>query len=352
MTAEQKLKKVDAKLRLQIRLTTDTNRRMADDWRREQQRRQGRGVCTWCGAESCGHLWSRPGDDVPGGQRCCERCSHEPVEGWQHTHTAWDGAVPYPVCAIVMREGDVVYMRRDGVVQFLEMRAPAPGAGIGGAQLDEVPTVAFLGQDGGVGLYVAGEGAPEDVNLWEKKRDLDVVWLPIRVQAAVARDESRRQRLEVEIAEAAAKWEREENERREEEARRRAADIERRQLKHETVTVMRELAAKGAASDPDDDEMDMDGDDREEPETEAPEAPEAAPEPALKLTRAELKQPAPVKKGPGRPKRSKRQRDARKRQKKAWAVQEARQRLEVKRLERLGRSQTPNGGSTRDNEGD
>lgn len=336
--SEQKLKKVDAALRYQIRLTTDTNRRMADDWRREQQRRQGRGVCTWCGAESCGHLWSRPGDDIPGGERCCDRCSHEPVEGWQHTHTAWDGAVPYPVCGVVMREGDVIYMRRDGVVQFIEMRAPAPGAGIGGEQLEDVPTVAFLGQDGGVGLYVAGDGAPEDVNLWEKKRDLDVLWLPIRVQAAVARDEARRQKLEVEIAEAAAKWEREENERRAEDARRLAAKIDKRQLQHETVTVMRELAAEGGAED----EVGMPDDGSEETASVAA-SPllEASTEPLAKLTRGELKLPAPVKKGPGRPKRSKRQRDARKRQKRAWAVQEARQRLEVKRLERLGRSNAP-----------
>ena len=52
-----------------------------------------------------------------------------------------------------------------------------------------------------------------------------------------------------------------------------------------------------------------------------------------------LKAPAPVKKGPGRPKRSLRQRTARKRQKMAWARQEAKNRLEVKRLARLARTQ-------------
>ncbi len=266
---EQKLTKVDAHLRNVIRLTTDSNRRMAENHQREQKRRRGRGACTWCGAQSCGHLWSRPGDTSPGGERCCDRCSHEAVEGWQHTHTAWDGAVAYPVCGVVMREGDVVYMRRDGVVEFLEMRAPAPGAGIGGAQLEEVPTVAFLGADGGVALYVAGEGDSEHVNLWEKKRDLDIVWLPIRMQASVSRDEQRKEKLAVEIAEAAAKWEREENERRQEEAEKRAADIEKRQLKHETVTVLREQQAVGGtedeAEDDDEEEVEMpdDGSDRQ-----------------------------------------------------------------------------------------
>lgn len=331
---EQKLTKVDARLRNIIKLTTDSNRRMAVNYEREQKRRAGRGSCTWCGAPPCGHLWARPGDDEPAGERCCERCSHEPVEGWQHTHTAWDGAVAYPVCGIVMREGDVVYMRRDGVVEFIEMRAPVAGAGIGGAQHEDVPTVAMLGQDGGVALFVAGEGDPDHVNLWEKKRELDIVWLPIRVQASVARDEQRKQKLAVEIAAAAAAWEKQENERREADAKKLAASIEKRALAHETVTVLRELQAEGGG--------DEDEDDDDEVEAEAPAevTPEKAAEKPVRLTAAQLKQPVPVKKiGSGRPKRSKRQRDARKRQKRAWAQAEARQRLEVKRLERLGRAQ-------------
>ena len=352
---EQKLKKVDDKLRRQIQMTTQTNRRMAEDFQREQQRLRGRAVCTWCHAESCGYLWSRPGDDIPAGQRCCDRCSHDPVDGWQHTHTAWDGAATYPVCGIVMREGDVVYMRRDGVVQFLEMRAPAPGAGVGGEQLEEVPTVAFLGADGGSALYVAGEGAPEDVNLWAKKRELDVVWLSIRAQATVARDDARRQKIELETAEANAAWEKSENERRAEDERRRAASIEKKQLQHETVTVLRELEGSEPAEPDDEDdeaegeteEMDMAYEETDGSETAAELLAAAEPGPAVKLTRAQLKEPAPVTKiGSGRPKRSKRQRDARKRQKNAWARQEARQRLEVKRLERLGRSNEP----TRDKE--
>lgn len=209
--------------------------------------------------------------------------------------------------------------------------------------MEEVPTVAFLGADGGVALYVAGEGDTDHVNLWEKKQDLDVVWLPIRVQASVARDEQRKAKLGAEIAAAAALWEEQENVRREEEAKKRAASIEKRAIAHETVTVLRELEASGAPE-PDDDGEDEDVEDSEleEAETDAAAASKAADEPAVRLTRAQLKAPVPVKKkGSGRPKRSKRQRDARKRQKKAWAVAEARQRLEVKRFERLGRSQPP-----------
>lgn len=335
--SEQKLKKVDGALRKQIQLTTSTNRRMAQDYQREQERRRGRGVCSWCGAESCGHLWTRPRDTTPGGERCCDRCSHEPVEGWQHTHTAWDGLVKYPVCAVTMREGDVVYLRRDGIAQFIEMRAPAPGSALGGAELMDVPTVAFLGRDGGVALYVVTEdgpeGGPEHVNLWEKKRELDVVWLPIRVQSAVAHDQRRRDLLAAELQAAAEEYERKENERREREKAELATSIEKRQLKHETVTVLRELG--GSEPDEDDIEMPEDGGDGSE------EVPAQVTEPMAKLSRSELKKPAPVKAGPGRPKRSKRQRDARARQKRAWAVQEARQRLEVKRLERLGRSSDP-----------
>lgn len=335
---EQKLKHVGPTERKVIALTTSSNRRAAANYQREMLRRKGRGACTWCGAQSCGHLWSKPGEEQPRGERCCDRCSHEPVKGWQHTHTAWDGNVPYPVCALVMREGDVAYMRRDGVVEFLEMRAPTPGAGIGGTQLDGVPTVSMLGQDAGIALYLAGEGDPEDVNLWANKRDLDVMWLPIRVQAAVARDEIRKRDIGEAVQRAADEWEAKEAARRAEEAAKLATSIEKRQLAHETVTVLREL--EGQEPEVVDDEGDEDEARAAGSEPEAP-AVEPSTEPVAKLSRAELKKPVPVKKVKGRPKRSKRQREARKRQKLAWARQEARQRLEVKRFERVGRAAGP-----------
>jgi len=330
---EQQLKKMTPHDRLVARLTGDTNRRHADNYQREQQRKKGKNVCTWCGAEPCGHLWTRPGDrDIPGGERCCDRCSHLPVEGWQHTHTAWNGATSYPVCAVRMQEGDVLYMRRDGVVMWLEMQVPAPPD----SPTPRVPTVAFLGEDGGTALYTAGEGAAEDTNLWEKKRELDVIWLPVRMSAALAADEDRKRALSERLAFEAAEWERKENERREADQAKLAAQIEQRQLKHETRIVLDELEASGQLTEDADEDEDEDMDEEEDLDETAA----VAAEPAPRLTLAELKKPKPVNtKVKGRPKRSKRQRVARKRQKMAWARQEAAQRLEVKRFERTARAQ-------------
>lgn len=331
---EQKLTKVDGALRTTLRLTTDTNRRMADNYRRELQRRQGPNVCTWCGAEPCGHLWTRPGDEEgPLGQRCCDRCSHEPVEGWRHTHTAWAGAAHYPVCAIRMQEGDVAYMRRDGVVLWLEMQRPLPEGGT-------APTVAFLGDDGGTALYTAGEGAAEHVNLWSERRELDVVWLSARMAAAVAADEARKLELEAHLRQRDAEWQAKEDARRAAEKAKVVASIDKRQLAHETRIVMEELGGEGDAEELDD----AQGVD-EDASVEAPApASDLAAEPTReRLTRDELKRPAPVKKGPGRPKRSKRQLEARRRQKRAWARQEAAARLKVKRIERTAREAEESG---------
>lgn len=331
------LKKLNYAQRLALKLTADSNRRAHENYQRELKRRQGPNVCTWCGAEPCGHLWTRPGDrEIPGGERCCDRCSHEPVEGWQHTHTAWQGAAGYPVCAIRMREGDVVYMRRDGAIQFLEMQVPAPP----GEATPTLPTVAFLGADGGTALYTAGEGAAEHTNLWEKRRELDIIWLPIRMSAALAADEDRKRMLAERLALEAAEWERKENERRAAAQAKLDASIEKRSLKHETRLVMDEMEARGELLDePEEDEEEQDDGTLDE---DGGETAKAAPEPE-RLTLAELKKPRPVKKGPGRPKRSKRQRVARKRQKIAWARQEAAQRLEVKRFERQARNRSESG---------
>lgn len=337
MSHEQKLKKLSESDRKYVALTTDTNRRHALNHYREMQRRKGKNVCTWCGAEPCGHLWTRPGDrDIPGGERCCDRCSHLPVEGWQHTHTAWNGAASYPVCAVRMREGDVMYMRRDGVVMIVEMAVPAPP----GSPTPTLPSVAFLGEDGGTALYTAGEGAAEHTNLWEKKAELDIVWLPIRMSAALAVDAERKQALADQLQRQADEWQRQEDIRKAEEKARLEASIERKSLEHETRIVMDEMAERGELADLDEDE-DADDDAEEPDEAEgapAVEASQVAKEPERRLTLAELKKPRPVKKAKGRPKRSKRQRVARKRQKVAWARQEAAQRLEVKRLERQARN--------------
>lgn len=330
---EQKLKKLNETDRKYVSLATDSNRRSALNYQRELQRKQGKNVCTWCGAEPCGHLWTRPGDrDIPGGERCCDRCSHLPVEGWQHTHTAWNGAAGYPVCAIRMREGDAVYMRRDGVIMILEMAVPAPP----GSPTPTLPSVAFLGEDGGSALYTAGEGAAEHTNLWEKKAELDIVWLPIRMSSALAADEARKQAIAAQLQREADEWQRKEDARRAEEKSHLEASIEKRAVAHETRIVMDEMAERGELEDPEDDGVDDEDEDAED-ESDA-ETVSKAPEPGPKLSLADLKKPRPVKKVPGRPKRSKRQRGARKRQKVAWARQEAAQRLEVKRLERQARN--------------
>lgn len=385
----QKLIKVDAKVRTALLMTTNTNRRVAENWEREQRRRKGPAACTWCGKEPCGVLWTRPGDPEPGGERCCQNCSHEPVEGWQHTHTAWANGQSFPVCALMMREGEVVYLRRDGVVQFLELRAPKAGAELGADEETDVPTIAFLGSDvDNMNLFVAGEGGDRGVNLWANRRDLDPVWLPIRMQSAVARDEERRRRRASERKAREDAHDRKVDALIAEEEAKRKASIEKRQLAHETRIVMDELVLGG------------DGDVDEEASAEAP-APAEAPaegqrlvrhiraegperqtlcgrdardvrtfegmepaaaaeepdcckhcgrcarpelysppeEPSRRLTAEELKRPAAPTATGGRLKRSARQRRARERQQRAWARQEARNRLEVKRLQRQARAQ-------------
>jgi hypothetical protein len=328
---EQKLKKVTEADRKAIALATSTNRRATENFRREQTRRAGPAVCRWCGAEPCGALWTRPGDIEPGGERCCQHCDHEPVEGWQHTHTAWTGLQNYPVCAVPMREGDVIYLRRDGVVQFVEMHAPVRDSELGGDEEPEIPTIAFLGRDvSGLALYLNGEGGPTGIDQWSRRRDLDIAWLPIRMQAAVARDLARREKIKTEDELAAEAHARKVDAEMEAERLKREAFNARKDLQHETRIVMSELG-----DDDEEEAMEMPDDGSESEVLLDEPAPALGPEPARPIN---LKAPVPVKKGPGRPKRSARQRDARKRQKRAWVRQEAQSRIEVKRLERLARA--------------
>lgn len=324
--AEQKIVKVDARLRHIINLTTSTNRRMAANWQREQKRKLGKVACTWCGKEPCGDLWTRPGraafGEAPGGERCCDRCSHAPVEGWQHTHTAWDGGQYEPVCAIPMKEGDVVYMRRDGVVHFIELgEKPEPG------QLEQARkvTVALLGADGGAALFASDDHAQEPVNFWQFASELPVDWLIARMAESVSRNMDRKRSIAAELAAIVADNIAKEEARQEEDKLRLAKSIERRQLEHEKKLVEDDIAKTGEPelADIDESDSDLEGD--------GPEAPE--PEP-----RVNLKDPVPVKKVKGRPKRSFRQRRTRERQRAAWVTSEARSRMEVKRLERLARS--------------
>ncbi len=335
--AEQKLVKVDARLRKTIELTTSTNKRMANNWQAEQKRKEGKAACTWCGAEPCGHLWTRPGGasmgQPPGGGRCCEKCSHDAVEGWQHTHTAWDRGQYQPVCAIPMQEGDVVYMRRDGVVHFIEFgEAPEPGK----PEHARSMAVACLGNDGGAALHAADDHAEEPVNFWQFARELAVDWLPARMAASVSRNVQRYQAIAAELAEIVASNAQKLAEHVAEDKARMLVNIERRQIEHEKRLLEDEIAAQGKPAELAELDAEMDETDSDLSDEDAAVV-DATPGPAEPV-KVNLKDPVPVKKGPGRPKRSWRQRRARERQRAAWVTAEARSRLEVKRLERLGRA--------------
>jgi len=388
----QKLKKVGPRERVAIALSTSTNRRAFENYQRELRRKKGPAACLWCGQEPCGVLWTRPGDTEPGGDRCCNQCSHEPVEGWQHTHTAWAGGQSFSVCALRMREGEVVYLRRDGVVQFVEMRAPKAASALGDDEETDVPVVAFLGKEpDGASLHLAGDGGNATTSLWNNRRELDPVWLPLRMQAAVSRDEERKALRHAERLAKEAEHDARINALIAEEEAARQASIAKRALQHETRVVMdeievdeldtaeealplpaasvepeapegerervvRHIRAEGAA-----DGRTLCGREAREVATFEGVQPAAAAEssdccrhcgrcarpelytppeePPRRLTPDELKRPARPKATGGRLQRSARQRRSRERQKRAWARQEAKNRLEVKRLERLARAQ-------------
>ena len=346
---EQKLVKVGPRERNKIALAVSTNKRAQLDWERKMEREKGPAACRYCGAEPCGVLWTRPGDPEPGGERCCNHCTHEPVEGWIHTHTAWAGKQHFPVCALRMKEGEVVYLRRDGTVQFLEMHTPRPGSSIDGEHDDKTASVAFLGRDlsegleAGGALYSAGEGGPDHINLWERGARLDPAWLAIRMQAALAKDEARKEELRRKREEEDLMLERRHQELLAEQEAKRQASIEKKALQHEVVTVLREKASLEDAVE------NAPGDELEVPAAAAPPASppvEGEPKPRPKrvvkppvdprtLSPEQLKLPAPPIPTGGRLKRSKRQRRALERQKRMEAVREAKARLEVKRLQKL-----------------
>ena len=140
---------------------------------------------------------------------------------------------------------------------------------------------------------------------------------------------------------AAEEYERKEAARIEAERVKREASIEKRQIQHETKTVLGELAESA------EDELDLGFDEGIDVEQldllTAPSAAGDLPKPAV-TTRPPDAKPAlsnaavAVKKVAGRLKRSARQRAARQRQKRAWAVQEAK---------KPARSQAPRASRTR-----
>lgn len=234
----QKLVKVGAKERFAYQLARQANQYRRSFYRQEQLRRQGPGACVHCGSDSCGMLWSQPGSPVPGGDRCCERCTHQPAPGWVHTHTAWVGELAYPVCAVKVKPGDVLYLRRDGVVEFVEMAALEPVEGE-----RPKPSVAFHGKPQRyLGLTLAGEGGPGATDLWMGLQPLDEHWMAIRSAEARGLDDARKVAVELEVEQREAELDRLEAEQQERDRQRRQADNEARQLRHETVTVLREMA--------------------------------------------------------------------------------------------------------------
>jgi hypothetical protein len=339
----QELVKVERRDRKTIEAAVSTNRRANANWEFIQGIRKGPGSCVYCGAEPCGRLWKRPGDAEPGGERCCDKCTHQPLDGWLHTHTVFKDGKRFPVCALRMREGETVFLRRDGVVHFLELHAPPEE--FGGEPNEKVPHPVFLGEPAQCQLFFADEGGPEAPNLWLRRARVDDLWLAIRVQAALAHDEERRVQIRKHMAEVDAMLDRRYAEVLAEQEKKRNADIERKALKHETVTVLRELAELEAAVE-------------NEPSAEvaatatepttvfepvpALSTPAEKPDPAAKWREAQklvagedLKRPRAPKPTGGRLKRSKRQNAALERKKRVVAMREAKARLEVKRLQRL-----------------
>lgn len=293
--AEHGLVLVGEKERFDLEQARRGNQYRRRQWEQDQLRRQGPGACVHCGAESCGHLWTRPGADAPKGERCCNQCSHEPAPGWLHTHTVWVGQLAYPVCAVTMRPGDVMYLRRDGVIEVVEMATPAEKEGE-----RPKPTVAFHGRAvRGMELTLAGEGGPAAVNLWAGRRELDEQWIAVRSAEARGLDDSRKAVVGLEVAEREAELDRLEAEQNERDRLRREADQAARALQHETVSVLREMVQVDETL--------------------------AAEEPSSEATLPKVKKSMLTKM-------------AGYRQKRAQAVREARQRLERKRAERLARA--------------
>lgn len=389
----QRLLKLGPRERKTLEWATSTNRRAAHNYKLQLQREKGPTACAYCGAEPCGWGWTQPGSPEPAGERCCSRCTHEPVEGWMHTHTAWKGGHHFPVCALRMREGEVVYMRRDGVVLLLELHAPQPGSDIDGAVDSERPMPVFLGRGGGAGLYLAGEGGIEDANLWEGKTVADELWLAIRVQGAIAKEEQRKAKVLAHMKEVNDDLDRRYAQIVAEREAKQQADIERRQLKHETVTVLREMQELEAAVTGETSEQEVEApgpsgaaeraseaDAGREPKSQQPSLPSSllggTPTPAAAAEVAEedltpaqkgartkkarleqrvldwkerrkhpskedLRKPAEPQPTSGRLKRSKRQRAAVERANRLQAQREARARLELRRLARVGKTLHP-----------
>lgn len=344
----QKLVRVGIKERKAILDVSSTNRRARQNYVAQLQRQKGPTSCAWCGAEPCGALWTRASEPEPGGDRCCERCTHEPVEGWVHTHSAWLGGQHFPVCALRMKEGETIYLRRDGTVQFFELRAPKPGALLSGEVVELSPVPVFLGRTEETGaLTLAGEGGDQAVNLWLGKAAADPLWLVFRMQAALAAEEERRRRAEAELAEREAELDRLHAQAVAEREAKQRADMDKRALKHEVVTVLREQAEIEEVLDPSAGLSDVSlgetrvqGEDAGTDVVSPPERDRVAEWRAEQadLSPADLKKPAPPMKTGGRLRRSGRQKVAVERKKRVAAMREAKARLELKRFQRAVRA--------------
>lgn len=167
----QKLPRVGAKGRASIAYSVELNRKRAEHWAQRQREARGPAACEHCGAQPCGHLWTAPDRPVPRGERCCGQCSHDPVPGWTHTHTAWTEGHHHPVHAVAMREGEQVFLRRDGVVLFLQLLSHDERAG------KELPRVVYLGQPAEKAALFAADDGGAEVDGWSDRGPVDVLWL-------------------------------------------------------------------------------------------------------------------------------------------------------------------------------
>lgn len=122
MSRERELKRVSQADRKKIALSTTLNR----FWRRREENRAeaklGPGCCRHCGSEPCGGGWGPLFGEHSA--RCCDHCSHAPIEGFRPTHVIWHRKKAFFVREVPMGRGGgagSLYLRGDGVAWFMRI---------------------------------------------------------------------------------------------------------------------------------------------------------------------------------------------------------------------------------------
>ena len=143
----QRLVRVDGKERARLKAQLRMTRIDWQRWQAGQAARHGPAACRSCGAQPCGHSWrvsTRWGDaggyvEPDESRFCCERCTHRSPPGWRASHVVWGDAYGEPVMELEMRAGDRLYMRADGVVQWMALASDVDGDVGGGAGEEGAP---------------------------------------------------------------------------------------------------------------------------------------------------------------------------------------------------------------------